>query len=466
MCRCAEYVKHMMATMKEKEEVVSKLKTELEVKQSKIEEDKAIQESRSDPESVASSLTSSTTDSRAKSNENKKRNLPGSEDSSGENNNNNKKLRMSGSRNESSISTGGDSSDRGSGGPNAQSFSIDKTVSSVSDITDSNRGSSSNNSGSGSGASQPVSHVSADEGDGRQPSTSSISSDAAVASEKSSRDRHSGNRHNHKDVVFNNDKRPDRKRPPEEVTSLERNFELDYEEVFNNSNIPQLIAATSGRIVTWNDCFLKATGLRKSEVKRMTIFSLVQPDKLSNFFEIVATALKPETESDTQMLDGSPPAEEEIQEPRHQQQQQLQDSSERPAPQESHAAAVSSAESSSEPSSQNEQTDTSESSSSEKEETAAASGDTSSSGGGDGGSSSGSDDGADAAKKPAPRTVNYAAMTLPCVNFPAMKKRRANEPSRHADPLHVTVRFFVTFFDFFAVKLLIYVSNIPDIFLL
>ena len=203
-------------------------------------------------------MTSSTTDSRAKGNGNKKRNLPASEDSSGENNN--KKLRLSGSRNEYSISTAGDSSgeDRGSRRPNAQSFSIDKTVSSVSDITDSNRGSSSNNSGSGSGsgATEPVSHVSADEGDDRQPSTSSISSDAAVASEKSSRDRHSGSRHNHKDVVFNNDKRSDRKRPPKEVTSLEQSFELDYEEVFNKSNIPQLIASTSGRVVTWNDCFL------------------------------------------------------------------------------------------------------------------------------------------------------------------------------------------------------------------
>jgi len=122
-----------------------------------------------------------------------------------------------------------------------------------------------------------------------QPSNSSISSDAAVASEKTSRDRNTG----HKDVVFNNDKRMSRKRPPEEVTSLERSFELNYEEVFDKSNIPQLIASTSGKIATWNECFIKATGYRKSEIERMTIFSLVKPENLANFFDIVAAALRP-----------------------------------------------------------------------------------------------------------------------------------------------------------------------------
>ena len=38
-----------------------------------------------------------------------------------------------------------------------------------------------------------------------QPSSSSISSYAAVVSEKSSRDRHSGGHRKHKDVVFNNE---------------------------------------------------------------------------------------------------------------------------------------------------------------------------------------------------------------------------------------------------------------------
>jgi hypothetical protein len=186
-----------------------------------------------------------------------------------------------------------------------------------------------------------VSRVSADETDEEQPSSSINSSDAAMASKKSSRDRHSGGHRKHKDVVFNNEKkRSDRKRKPEEVTSLERSFQLDYEEVFDKSNIPQVIAATSGKIVTWNECFIKATGLRKSEVERMTIFSLVKPDKLSNFFEIVAAALQPDNEDEENDKNG-----------------------------------------------------------------------------------------------------NYAAMTLPCIDFPAAMKnrRKSGERSRHNDPLHVTV---------------------------
>jgi len=119
-------------------------------------------------------------------------------------------------------------------------------------------------------------------GDGEeQLSTGSISSDVAVDRGKTSRDPHSS----HMDVVFNNDKRMGRKRPPEEVTSLERSFELNYEEVFDKSNIPQLIASTSGKIVTWNECFAKATGYRKSEIERMTIFSLVKPENLAKLFE-------------------------------------------------------------------------------------------------------------------------------------------------------------------------------------
>jgi len=370
---CAEYVKHMIKTMKEKEETVNQLKSDLEVKKRKIEEEKALQESRSDPESVTSSLTSGTTASGQachQKRENDKKRKTDSADSSG------KKHRVS-SQNTSSISTQEDSSggeERGSNGPSAQSFSVDKTVSSVSDITDSNRGSSCNNSGSGSGsevATERVSPAAGNETDENQPSSSSVSSDAAVASEKSSLDRHSGGHHNHKDVVFNTEKRSDRKRPPEEITSLDRSFELDYEEVFDKSNIPQLIATTSGKVVTWNECFIKATGLRKSEVERMTIFSFVEPDKLSNFFEIVAAALKPEVGEEGRK-DGEQ---------------------------------------------RSKSKETEDKSSGEDHETGA--------------------DGIDGSSE---RQWNYAAMTLPCIEFPAMKKRRkAGDPSYHNDPLHVTV---------------------------
>jgi hypothetical protein len=215
--RCADYVKHLMKTMKEKEEVVDTLKADLEVKQNQMEADKALQESRSDPESVTSSLTSATPASgkghrssgygKKSDSNSKKRKQQGSskhQESSGTS----KKHRTSTSTNTSSESTGEETSggeDRVSLGPSTQESSIDKTVSSVSDITDSNRGSSSN---SGSGG------------------------------------------EDHGDVVFNNDKKSKRKRPRTEVTSLERSFELDYEEVFDKSNIPQMIAATSGKIVS------------------------------------------------------------------------------------------------------------------------------------------------------------------------------------------------------------------------
>jgi hypothetical protein len=53
--RCADYLKHLAKATKEKEELVNKAKTELEMTERKLEEEKANVE-RSDPESVASSL--------------------------------------------------------------------------------------------------------------------------------------------------------------------------------------------------------------------------------------------------------------------------------------------------------------------------------------------------------------------------------------------------------------------------
>jgi hypothetical protein len=69
-------------------------------------------------------------------------------------------------------------------------------------------------------------------------------------------------------------------------------FDLDYKEVFVKSNVPQLLATTSGRIVAWNDFFLRATGLSAQDAGRLTIFSLVRSSKLSSLFEIVAAALR------------------------------------------------------------------------------------------------------------------------------------------------------------------------------
>lgn len=360
----------MVKATNEKEETVKKLKAELKVKQQKMEDDNAVQESRSDPESVTSSLTTSTngsslSTSNAKADQTKKRKLES-------NSSDNHQKRSQRSRVTSSIASTEDSSGT-SGGPSNQSFCIDKTVSSVSDVTDSNRGSSSNTSGSsgsgsggGSTEQEQAFRVSADETTavGEQPSSSSISSDAAVANETSSREQQIESRsHDHKDVVFNNDSRSDRKRPPGGAPSGERSSELDYEEVFDNSNVPQLIAGTSGKIVSWNRCFLKATGLPESDVERMTIFSLVNPDKLSNFFELVAEALRCNDEP-------------------------------------SHPSSL-----------KNQEKSSGEESSNESQK----------------------------GKGQPERQWNYAAMTLPCIDFPAMKKLRKSNASMDLGPLHVTV---------------------------
>lgn len=374
LSQCADYVKHLIKTTKEKEEAIDKLKTDLEVKKRKIEEEKSAQESRSDPESVTSSLTSDTNSSLRHSRSQQppsKKMKATTNDHGGDNQQDN----TTSYHNMSSVSTnedssgGGDGSGNGSGSgePSAQGLSTDKTdATGVSDLTDSNRASSSNNSGSGanSGKTESVSRDQLQEnGEQFQPSSSSISSDAAVASVRSIHDRQTEEHlHNHKDVVFNqHGKRQHRKRPTDEVTSLEPNFGLDYEEVFTMSNVPQLIATTSGKIVTWNKCFLKLTGIRRSEIERMTIFSLVKPEKLSNFFEIVAHALKPSLGADTKPETGTT---ENVSEPK---------------PHSGEGSSTSSTRS------------------------------------------------------------NYAAMTLPCVNFPAMRKRRDTDHSHPATQVHVTV---------------------------
>jgi PAS domain-containing protein len=402
----------MVKSTDEKEKELQKLKSDLEVKKRKVEEDKSVQESRSDPESVTSSLTADTTvsgrsristsrEGHSLDESDRKRKAKdddGDQDESSQSPSPHKIARFergvaateesSGEGREAGSGTGsGSGSGSGSGGdPSAHGTSMTKTISTVSDLTDSNQCSSSNNSGSAteSGETVAVSEKRAAVEAVEHPSTSSISSDAAVASEKTSRERHSG----HKDVVFKNDKRV-RKRPPSEVTSLERNFELDYEEVFDKSNIPQLIASTSGKIVTWNDCFVKATGYRKSEIERLTIFSLVRPDKLSKFFDIVAAALRPESEGK--------------------------------ASTESKIAAATSVE-------QEESKDGTKAAESFE-------------------CAKGADEGDDAKKANTEaqampsRLMNYAAITLPCIDFPAMRKRneRMSDSVSIIDPLTVTV---------------------------
>jgi len=114
---------------------------------------------------------------------------------------------------------------------------------------------------------------------------SSVSSTAAVVSGVGSKE------HDHKytSIVFTTDrKRKHRK----EKTSLDEDFTLSHQEVFLASNVPQLIASPAGRIVACNDFFFKATGLTQTDVKRITIFSMVQVDQLSYLFDLVADSLR------------------------------------------------------------------------------------------------------------------------------------------------------------------------------
>jgi len=336
---CADYVQHLIKATKEKEKAVEQAKSDLTIRERKLEEDKALQESRSDPESVTSSLTASTAGSTPCSgsgsekegaggqldsqNNSKKRKAESGSSGSSEDQDNNtieadvdkqimKKVRLT---KEVAKGSGGDDStsstdssigeEGGGSGPGGKNISLDKMSSSVSDITDSNRSSSdatgggngktsgkkrTSPSGSYNGTGEQLSSTEDNDAgtSSGQPSSSSISSTAAVVRGGGSRERH----HKHSDVVIKEKKDQKKRKHRREKTSLEQDFQLDYEEVFLTSNIPQLIATAAGRIITWNDFFLRATGLTEQEAKRLTIFSIVQADELSSLFEMVAAALR------------------------------------------------------------------------------------------------------------------------------------------------------------------------------
>jgi hypothetical protein len=259
--RCADYVKHLIKSTEEKEEAVEKAKSDLEVKERKLEEDKALLEGRSDPESVTSSLTASTAGSRkggddaarqdskrvSESTDGTKRKGEELDRDSG-NDADSKKPKV-----EESVAehwSGADDGGSGNGsGPRGHNISIGKMSSSVSELTDSNRGSSDSGgekTGSNSSAAHRKHPRSEEDESSDLPSSSSISSTAAVLRGTGSHHRE----HAHADVVFT-EKKPSRhrKRLREERSSLDRKFVVDYEEVFLTSNVPQILATPAGRIV-------------------------------------------------------------------------------------------------------------------------------------------------------------------------------------------------------------------------
>ena len=336
--RCADYVKHLVELTKAKEAAIEQAKTDLEEKKEERRErkKKAAEEAQggdndgnlqpkadnippasdvdadavmqdSDPESETSSLTafssgegaddgkeegvrrskktrvaSSSSDDvdrdggkkTASTNTGKRKHDSTSDPPSSQ-----KKVRLSTSGNKSS-SAADHSLSSDESGPGGKNISLDKMSSSVSEMTDSNQSSS---------------MVDIDTGvHDADRSTSSISSTAAVGPPRGgSREKI----HRHADVVIKEKqtKRKGRKRKiaeGKEKTSLDEDFELDYSEVFHTANVPQLIATPAGKVVTWNDFFLRATGLSGEEAKRLSIFSIVQADKLSTLFDLVANALK------------------------------------------------------------------------------------------------------------------------------------------------------------------------------
>lgn len=231
-----------------------------------MEEEKRTQQDPSEPESTTSSLTVSSRSEQAD-----KKKAP-SEYHEGQ-------LATGKPRHleshESTVSSGSSVSKQA-----PQSFSLGAT-STVSDITSSKEGSLLKTTDA-------------------QESDETTCSDAAVASKSETK----SSRRRHKDAFVAVSNKSEsllsatQTSVASEKTSLDSDFKLDYEEVFLKSNVPQILAATNGRIVSCNDFFLKVTGLSKKEVDCLTIFSLVQTSLLSNLFEIVAAALRSSTEEE------------------------------------------------------------------------------------------------------------------------------------------------------------------------
>ena len=235
---CSEYIKHLMKENREKEAAIEQAKIELEAKRRKISDDKA-QQNSSDPESTTSTLTvSSEGHNRSPPFDTTKRDPPESRGQSRP-----KRLCLRNQKlQESSLSEGSsgiNASTSNEASNRQQGMSIDPMVSSVSDITDSNKGSS--NSGSDDSPGQDA-----------VKSTPTVVSDAAVADVPDTVQDSQPN--NIGDVVVRERKTTRGKRSRWDETSAVD--DVDYGEVFQKSNVPQIVASVHGKIVA---CKLKAT---------------------------------------------------------------------------------------------------------------------------------------------------------------------------------------------------------------
>lgn len=264
-------MKHLVQSNKEQELALEKTKQDLEAKRRKIEDDKEYQQDPSEPESTTSSLTISSAASTL--------HPPPAKQSSGDVFEDQPPLKRP------RVSVRG---------------SDDDCRHHSNTISSSNKGSSSEGTSSEgqnnrrvSSGREEASHSSSSGG----TTSADVSSVGAVARGLYNRTHEI----NHADVIVKG--RKPRSTMKGEVTSMDESFKLDYEEVFIKSNVPQLIATTAGRIVAWNDIFLKASGLLSSDMDGLTIFSLVRQTELAKLFEIVAAALRSGTMDSGEQLD-------------------------------------------------------------------------------------------------------------------------------------------------------------------
>jgi hypothetical protein len=274
-----------MTINKEKEAAVEQAKKDLAAKREKMEEEKKTQQDPSDPESTTSSLTVS---SQSDGNDKKRKGQP-KEDCD-------RKARHLESR-ESTMTSSSGSSDDANNDPHTLCMGA---ASMVSEITDSNKGDSSSSGGGSSSNDSPRKEAKPDK---------TVSEEVAdVSGPDSSTSRNIMKQQGRAVSVSTSSARTAAEVSIDsEKTSLDSDFELDYEEVFVKSNVPQILASTNGRILAYNDFFLKVSGMTSKEVEKLTIFSLVQTSLLSNLFELVAAALRSNELTDSNEPDGDSP---------------------------------------------------------------------------------------------------------------------------------------------------------------
>ena len=234
---CAEYVRHLVKANKEKEEAIEKVKQDLQAKRRQLQEDKA-QQDPSDPESTTSDLTESSASAGASAKDVKVTSSESGDASIGNTSQKHRQKRLLVSNDSTVSSTSGE--DR-----RLRTVVADQT-SSVSDVTDSNKGSSM-------------------EGSGKDESNvdSSVFSDAAVASgSRSSKEK------SRSGVVISGEKRKTRSTKAKSVNA----FDVDYEEVFVKSNVPQLLATPSGRVVACKFLLLSTSDLTQYQPTSHFVF--------------------------------------------------------------------------------------------------------------------------------------------------------------------------------------------------